>query len=490
MKRIPEANLRLLMLMVSLVVIVGAGFLVRQNASNDTVEAFRWVDHTHQVRSALFELRATVSTMHTAAFAARLKGDAIQSSQNYIDARDRIPALLGRLRELTSDSPEQQERIGLMRGRIEQRVALFDGDEQRGINPDNSEMTAEIARLPINEIADAILSREEGLVKRRQDAADAQVRTGAWVTAVTAFLQILLLGAVIWASERQLQRRVFAESETRTAIGRARLIVETVREPIAVITGELRVLQANQAFADFYQLERPILGSLVDVPAWRDPGLRQRLKDVVTMRRELWDYETEQSTAADTVRHVVVNARPMILQDTTEQTALLTVSDVTMRKRSEEQVLELNRQLSGKVAQVTEVNRELEAFSYSVSHDLRAPLRHIAGFSDKLRTQLVKDGDDKMRHYCEVISESARRMSTLIEDLLSYSRLGRNALRLQAVDMQSLVDEVRSTLMSSVENRAIRWRVAPLPVAVADASMLRLVWQNLIDNAIKYTAGR
>jgi light-regulated signal transduction histidine kinase (bacteriophytochrome) len=77
-----------------------------------------------------------------------------------------------------------------------------------------------------------------------------------------------------------------------------------------------------------------------------------------------------------------------------------------------------------------------------------------------------------------------------MEDLLSYSRLGRHALRLQAIDMQSLVDEVRSTLMSSVEDRRIHWRIAPLPVAVADASMLRLVWQNLIDNAIKYTATR
>ena len=153
-------------------------------------------------------------------------------------------------------------------------------------------------------------------------------------------------------------------------------------------------------------------------------------------------------------------------------------------------MLELNRKMSGKGAQVTEGNRELEAFSYSVSHDLRAPLRHISGFSDKLRGQLVDHGDDKMRHYCEVIADSARRMSTLIEDLLSYSRLGRHALRLQAVDMQSLVDEAQSTLTSAVEDRRITWRIAPLPVVIADASMLRLVWQNLLDNAIKYSAGK
>ncbi len=175
--------------------------------------------------------------------------------------------------------------------------------------------------------------------------------------------------------------------------------------------------------------------------------------------------------------------------DTADTVALLTVSDLTAHKRSESQILELNRQLEGKVAQVTEVNRELEAFSYSVSHDLRAPLRHISGFADKLHTALAATADEKTTHYCEVIATSARRMSTLIEDLLSYSRLGKHALRLQPVDMQSLVEEVRAVLMSSVEDRQITWHVTPLPVVVADASMLQLAWQNLLDNASIFRNG-
>src|SRR5690606_19816467 len=112
----------------------------------------------------------------------------------------------------------------------------------------------------------------------------------------------------------------------------------------------------------------------------------------------------------------------------------------------ENHVRELNRQLEGKVEQVSEVNRELEAFSYSVSHDLRAPLRHIAGFSDKLGRHLGEAADDKSRHYIEVIGSSAKRMATLIDDLLVYSRLGRSAMRLQAVDMQSMAVETRALL--------------------------------------------
>jgi light-regulated signal transduction histidine kinase (bacteriophytochrome) len=170
---------------------------------------------------------------------------------------------------------------------------------------------------------------------------------------------------------------------------------------------------------------------------------------------------------------------------------LLTVSDVTARKQTEAQILELNRQLEGKIAQISESNRELEAFSYSVSHDLRAPLRHIAGFAEKLQSHLGGKADEEALHYSEVVISSSRRMSSLIEDLLTYSRLGRHAMRLQGVDMQALVDEVRIALTSTEhDERRVVWNIAPLPVVIADENMIRIVWQNLIDNALKYTAMR
>jgi signal transduction histidine kinase len=488
--RFPQANLRVIVMLASLVVIVGAGYLVRQRVADDTVVAFRLVSHTHEVRAALHELNAALSELQAAAFSAKLNGKDVAASERYTEARALITPLVDSLRDLTQDNSAQQESIGSLRARIEERVDLFDRSMQDTATLKSAELSTAISRIPVEDISKAILDREQSLADSRQLEADRRVAFARWVTAATALAQVLLLGAVVWISDRQLQRRIAAESETRQAIGRARLIVETVREPIAVITADLRVLQANQAFFEFYGLSQPFTGTLGDVPAWSDSALRQRLKDVVATRRELWDYEIRQQAGGDTARHVIVNARPMKLPDSGDVTALVTVSDMTVRKRAEEQVLELNRQLSGKIEQVSEVNRELEAFSYSVSHDLRAPLRHIAGFSDKLHTQLVEQGDAKLQHYCEVIADSARRMSALIEDLLSYSRLGRHAIRLHTVDMQSLVDESRSTLLSSLENRRIEWRIAPLPIVIADAAMLRLVWQNLLDNAIKYSAGK
>ncbi|MEO7062319.1 MAG: ATP-binding protein [Dokdonella sp.] len=483
---------RLSLLWASLIVIVGASYLVRQDATARTVDAMRWVAHTHQVRETMFDLMASLNEMQAAVLASRIVGVANTMSERYSVAHAHYGDLLDALRKLTVDSSEQQERIGMLRARVEDRVAVFDKLMHGTGSPDEVAAQTEIAvsRFSTDDVTQGILNREQALVGARQAHADREVRRNQRLTLMTMLAQILLLGAVIWVSERQVRRRAAAEAETRQAVGRARLIVESVREPIAIITADLIVLQANRAFGDFYGASGALHGVLTALPGWGDDlALHQKLRDVSLTRRELWDYETVQQTA-DVTRNVVVNARPMVLPDISDTVALLTVSDLTAYKRSESQILELNRQLEGKVAQVTEVNRELEAFSYSVSHDLRAPLRHISGFAEKLKLAFAANPDEKLTHYCDVISASTRRMSTLIEDLLSYSRLGKHALRLQPVDMQSLVEEVRAVLMSSVEGRSITWRLAPLPVVVADMSMLQLAWQNLLDNAIKYSAGR
>ena len=107
-----------------------------------------------------------------------------------------------------------------------------------------------------------------------------------------------------------------------------------------------------------------------------------------------------------------------------------------------------------------------------------------------LERHLGEQLDEKGHHYLEVISSAAQRMAQLIDDLLVFSRLGRGAMRMQPVDMQSLVDEARALTDSDTAGRRIEWKVAPLPVVVGDENMLRTVWQNLIGNAVKYTGQR
>jgi signal transduction histidine kinase len=135
-------------------------------------------------------------------------------------------------------------------------------------------------------------------------------------------------------------------------------------------------------------------------------------------------------------------------------------------------------------------NKELEAFAYSVSHDLRAPLRHISGFIELLEKKAGSVLDPQSRHYLDVIAEAAEKMGCLIDDLLSFSRMGRKAISLKQVDVGQLVDEVIQELAPDTAGRDIAWRREALSEVTGDGAMLRIVMSNLIANALKFTRTR
>jgi len=158
-----------------------------------------------------------------------------------------------------------------------------------------------------------------------------------------------------------------------------------------------------------------------------------------------------------------------------------------------DQLDELTRTLEERVRRRTQeleaANQELEAFSYSVSHDLRAPVRHIEGFLRLLAKELPEPGA-KAAHYLQTIGAAARRMGALIDDLLTLSRTGRQPVNLQRVDLQALVRELVHEVAPDLAQRRVEWQIDELPQVMADASLLRIVLQNLISNALKYTRTR
>ncbi|HEY7745578.1 MAG TPA: ATP-binding protein [Desulfuromonadales bacterium] len=160
------------------------------------------------------------------------------------------------------------------------------------------------------------------------------------------------------------------------------------------------------------------------------------------------------------------------------------------RRRAERKISELNDELNHHVRQVEAANKELEAFSYSVSHDLRAPLRHVTGFVELLNKRDLSALDEKSRHYLQVISEAAEKMGALIDDLLAFSRMGRAEMMKTRVDVDRMVKEIIAELEAETEGREIAWEIAPLPLVEADPAMLRLVLVNLIANALKFTRSR
>jgi len=158
------------------------------------------------------------------------------------------------------------------------------------------------------------------------------------------------------------------------------------------------------------------------------------------------------------------------------------------RLRMENKALE--RCVRERTAELESANKELEAFSYSVSHDLRAPLRHIDGFAGLLREDASSTLSDAGRHHVATISEAAKNMSKLIDDLLAFARMGRAHLSRTRVEMSGLVAEVLQEMSPDAQGRNVAWGIEPLPEVWGDRALLKQVWANLLGNALKYTRQR
>ena len=164
--------------------------------------------------------------------------------------------------------------------------------------------------------------------------------------------------------------------------------------------------------------------------------------------------------------------------------------DITERKEAEEKIARLNADLQHRAAQLEGANKELESFSYSVSHDLRAPLRHVQGYVQMLAAATEGQLSDKALRYLKTINDASVEMGQLIDDLLAFSRMGRAEMSEDSVEPDILMKETLRGLEMAVQGRNIEWKIAPLPGVVGDRAMIRQVLVNLVGNAVKYTRQR
>ncbi len=218
----------------------------------------------------------------------------------------------------------------------------------------------------------------------------------------------------------------------------------------------------------------------------KDPARLQVLADkygisVEALRREAEAYETRPPFIIELARNRLHVAARLI-------------GEIVQRKRAEEQIRQLNAELEQRVFQrTTELqvsNADLENFSYSVSHDLRAPLRAIDGFATILREDYAGKLDAEGLRLFQVVSDNAQKMGRLIDDILAFSRAGRLELQLIPLDMTALVQQVWQELEHQRAGRAIEFRLADLPPATGDPAVMHQVLQNLLGNAVKFTRGR
>jgi signal transduction histidine kinase len=153
-------------------------------------------------------------------------------------------------------------------------------------------------------------------------------------------------------------------------------------------------------------------------------------------------------------------------------------------------ISDLEKRVAERTAELEASNQELEAFAYSVSHDLRAPLRHIDGFLEVLQDHAGGTLDEQSRHYMDTIADAAQKMGMLIDDLLAFSRMGRKGLTVKPVNLEAIARDIIQELTPDAAGRTIEWCIDGLPVVNGDLSMLRIVLTNLIYNALKFTRPR
>jgi PAS domain S-box-containing protein len=295
------------------------------------------------------------------------------------------------------------------------------------------------------------------------------------------------------AVSRDITERKRAEAELLEAHRFLDSLFESL--PVMVVVKdakELRVVRHNRMFEQMIGLSRAqIVGKSV-----RDALKSDEAELTIATDRQalatggLVEFERPVLTP-DGVKIISTKKVPIFDTDGKAHFLLAIGTDITELKLSEQAIRALNAELVAKAAQLESTNKELESFSYSVSHDLRAPLRAIDGFAEIMEEDYRDRLDQECKRYLNIIRHNSKRMGELIDDLLAFSRLSRQPVTHSEVDVDSLVREVIDELVSPAnprnDNLAPQIEVDPLPAARGDRTLLRQVWTNLISNAIKYT---
>ena len=307
-----------------------------------------------------------------------------------------------------------------------------------------------------------------------------------------------------------ITEREQAAAAVREARILAEAIVETVREPLLILNAELRVQSANRSFYQTFQVtpeetENRLVYELGD-HQWDIPQLRDLLEHVLPEKSQFIDFEVQHCFEHIGQRTMVLNARAILREAGRAGLVLLAIEDITDRKRAEQQLARLAAELQQSNQKLTRSNRELQDFAHVVSHDLRAPLVNIQGFSKELalscerlrsvaadvqvpgaeRRELSALLDEDIPEAIEFITTSATKMDSLLSGVLQLSRVGRAVLTVRRLDMNQMLSEIVASMQFTIDEAGASVQVDSLPPCQGDQMQINQVFSNLLNNALKY----
>jgi PAS domain S-box-containing protein len=293
---------------------------------------------------------------------------------------------------------------------------------------------------------------------------------------------------------RQLRHEIVEHKRTAEILREKEYIIESATSVIATSDLEGTMTYVNPAFLKTWGFDR--VQDIYGRPFWEFWMVEDRLDEIMAALNidKIWSDEIEAIKKDGTRFHVQMLAA-MVFNQAGEPTGLMSTSvDITKRRQVEEKLDEYRNNLEelvqGCTAQLEAANRELQAFTDTVSHDLRAPLQHINGNIELLQNKTGTVFDEQGRRCMTIISEASQKMGLLFDDLLSFSRMGRHTPSFQKVALETLVHDVLGDFEPDTAGRKIDWRIGQLPGVCGDETMLRVVLVNLISNALKFTRPR
>ncbi len=506
-----------------LFVLLFVAMVTRMKTENEAAQ--KWYLHTKEVITAAESLSRDLPNAQYVLRSYVMTGNPALAAPYYRIAQE-IPNTINQLQTLVKDNSSQSARAENLAATAKQRLAIL-ADIERLMREGKPEQAAEQVKNSYNrevwvqylQELETFITEERQLDIERQSHIEQSWQKLNWLLVAGTMAAIMLTGMLVLLFSQSISARLNILTENAQSLARGetlsapltgrdeiaaldrvfhqmamavaeasrkeRALVDNAQDLICSVDGDGKFVKVNSASLKVlgYEPEELIGRRLIEVVSPEELDNTAEVIEAILNVHSVDSFETRCLHKTGNIIHLLWSASWVA----EEQLMFCVARDITGRKQAEERNKRLNEVLEQHSAQLQAANKELESFSYSVSHDLRAPLRHIDGFVSLLEKKSAASLTEDGRRYVRVISESAKQMGHLIDDLLAFSRMGRAEMRKTVVNMQKLVEDVRRDLYKEVGERELRWQIEPLPEVQADPAMLRLVLTNLLSNAIKYT---